>query len=89
MTKNENYPGVNLSYYMSKVKAKRASRIYLEYSFSSARSWLGTITEIVAFLNIACYVTVRYVPMATTGKVNIWKYNVKFFTRFFGTGKKK
>ena len=34
----KNYPGVNLSNYMSPVKAKRASRIYLEYSFRSARS---------------------------------------------------
>ena len=48
---------------MSPVKVKRASRSYLEYSFRSARSWLGTITEIVAFLNIVRHVTVRYVPM--------------------------
>ena len=55
----------------------------------SARSWLGTITEIVAFLNIVRHVTVSYVPMTSTGKVNIWKYNVTFFTLFFGKGEKK
>lgn len=74
---------------MSPVKVKRASRSYLEYSFRSARSWLGTITEIVAFLNIVRHVTVRYVPMTSTGKANILKYNVTFFTLFFGTGEKK